>query len=65
MRTALPLLANVVTPGKETKVGETGGSVPRRATWPVNFSDATYTEVWFASQPVLRRWQSNHARTSP
>ena len=42
MRTAFPLRANVVTPGNEIVVGDTGGSVaPRRATWPLNFSDAT------------------------
>ena len=56
MRTALPLRANVVTPGNETVVGETGGRVaPRRATWPPNVSGATYTDARFASQPVLRR----------
>src|SRR5262249_19526173 len=32
VRTALPLRANVVTPGKETNVGDTGGSVPRLTT---------------------------------
>src|SRR4029077_2256069 len=56
VRTALPLRANVVTPGNETVVGATGGSVaPRRATWPPNFSDATYTDACAPSQPVLRR----------
>src|SRR5687768_14700060 len=58
----LPLRANVVTPGKETKVGLTGGNVPRRTTWPLKFSGATYTEGP-GSQAVPRRWQSNHART--
>ena len=34
VRTALPLCANVVTPGKDTNVGETGGSVPRHGIVP-------------------------------
>ena len=39
----LPLRANVVTPGNETKVGETGGGVPRTVTWPPTFSGAMAT----------------------
>jgi hypothetical protein len=38
VRTALPFWANVVTPGNDTNVGETGGSVPRRTACPVKFS---------------------------
>jgi hypothetical protein len=64
LRTALPLRANVVTPGNDTNVGDTGGSVPRQGTVPPEkVSGASANAAWAREHGVCARKQSNHACT--
>src|SRR3990170_3144194 len=62
VRNALPLRANVVTPGsaKGVDVVLGGAAVPRAS--PLNFSDATATAAGAREQLVLRRKQSYQER---
>ena len=55
---AFPLRANVLTPGKDTNVGVTGGGVPLTVTWAPIFSDATATTL-FTPQPAFTRKHPN------
>src|SRR6187401_1483602 len=59
VRTALPLCANVVTPGNETNVGETGGSVPRHGIVPLEYVSGARANAELAREhPVAARKQS-------
>src|SRR3990170_4094037 len=62
VRTALPLRANVVTPGSaKVVVVVLGGAVVQGAS-PLNFSDATATAAGAREQLVLARKQSYQDR---